>query len=142
MRHRHNRFLLAPAGGQATILRRQVGVLGVRGGMGRLVQGRRAAAWLPLRVLPERRLPALSWLPGATPPRRPDDRAEGKRLMSVPISATMISAVSPCDAGNGVQSVEPLPQKGDSTLESGASKRSIVSSKLSIWHSNSVNTKR
>src|SRR5262249_22945896 len=48
--------------------------------------------WLPLVVLPPRRLPALSWLPGHSPAH--DDRCPdvGNFVMSVPTSATTTSA--------------------------------------------------
>jgi len=42
---------------------------------------------LPLRVLPDLRLPALSWLPGQMPVHEAAWAAVGKRLMSSPSSA-------------------------------------------------------
>src|SRR3954452_3521124 len=47
----------------------------------------------PLRVLPERRLPADWWLPGHCPAHEASCLAEGKMLMSTPISAMIASAV-------------------------------------------------
>src|SRR4051794_41704597 len=46
----------------------------------------------PLRVLPERRLPADWSLPGHCPAQDARCRADGKGVMSVPISARMHSA--------------------------------------------------
>jgi hypothetical protein len=48
---------------------------------------------LPLPVLPEGRLPALSWLPGQILAQEAMWRWLGQRLMSSPISAKMSSAV-------------------------------------------------
>jgi len=51
---------------------------------------------LPLVIRPLRRLPALSLLPGHTPAQEARGLAVGKRVMSVPISATLAAAaVSP-----------------------------------------------
>jgi hypothetical protein len=47
----------------------------------------------PLRMRPERCLPADWWLPGHCPAHDASSLAEGKTLMSTPISATMTSAV-------------------------------------------------
>src|SRR5215212_9403652 len=46
----------------------------------------------PLRVLPERRLPADSWLPGHVPAQDARGLAEGQTLMSPPVSAMITSA--------------------------------------------------
>src|SRR3972149_2642159 len=53
----------------------------------------------PCRVLPERRLPAERSLPGHWPAQLARWRSEGKRLMSVPISAITDSAVRRWTAG-------------------------------------------
>lgn len=66
-------------------------------------------ARLPLRVLPERRLPALSWLPGQRPAQEAKCRCEGKRLMSVPISAKMHALRGLLtDSRDGAQGVQSL----------------------------------
>ena len=48
---------------------------------------------LPCPMVPEKRLPALSLLPGASLAQLTKWAAVGKRLMSAPISASNISAV-------------------------------------------------
>jgi hypothetical protein len=50
------------------------------------------SARFPLRVFPERRFPALSSWPGATPAHAARRAAVPKRLIAGPISATIISA--------------------------------------------------
>src|SRR5258706_1319389 len=49
---------------------------------------------LPLVILPERRLPPLCLLPGQTPAHEARCLAEGKRLISTPISARMAAAAT------------------------------------------------
>src|SRR5690349_19002301 len=47
---------------------------------------------LPLRVLPFKRFPALSWFPGHIPAQEAKCLALGNRVVSVPISANTPSA--------------------------------------------------
>lgn len=49
--------------------------------------------WLPLVILPLYRFPALSLLPGHRPAHEHKCAADGKRLMSMPISARIVSAL-------------------------------------------------
>ena len=86
-----NRALFPPAGGQPAEERRQRGLLGMRGTVGQLHEPGPQRLF-PLRVFPERRCPALASLPGATPAHAARRAAVPKRLISVPISATIISA--------------------------------------------------
>ena len=83
-------FLPAP-GRQPAVLRREVGALRPRRRVGRLDQ-QRPQPGAALARLAARRLPALSWLPGHIPAQDARWPAVGKRLMSVPISATSASA--------------------------------------------------
>src|SRR5215468_308759 len=88
---RDNRALLPSACGQPAEERRQIGLLGMCGTVGQLHQPRPQRT-VPLAGFPERRFPALSSLPGATPAHAASRAAVPKRLRSVPISATIISA--------------------------------------------------
>jgi hypothetical protein len=58
---------------------------------------------LAKRVRPLRRLPALSWLPGQRPAQDAAWPAVGKRVMSQPSSATIVSAVRRATPGDGVE---------------------------------------
>jgi hypothetical protein len=58
---------------------------------------------LPLRLLPLRRLPALSWLAGHSPAQLARCAALGKAVMSDPISATRLQAATPSTPGTVIQ---------------------------------------
>ena len=70
----------------------------------------------PWRVLPERRLPAERSLPGHWPAQEARCRSEGKRLMSVPISASTGLAVRRCMPGI-VQSSSTACREGELRLD-------------------------
>jgi len=67
--------------------------------------------WLPLVVFPDFRFPALMWLTGANPAQEQRWTAEGKRFISVPVSANIYSAVRLSTPGI-VSSRSGLLQKG------------------------------
>ncbi|SRR6266852_2761563 len=73
--------------GDATILRGQIGVLAMSGGVGGLDQEPTGVGIAGCRVLPLKRLPALSWLPGQMPTQEARCLAEGNWLISTPVSA-------------------------------------------------------
>src|SRR5215471_11682906 len=63
---------------------------------------------LPLVVLPERRLPPLCVLSGHTPAHEARCLAEGKRLISTPISARIAAAAICLHAGNAQEQLPRL----------------------------------
>src|SRR3954466_7049148 len=71
----------------------------------------------PLRVLPERRLPADSSLPGHIPAHEARWPEVGNRLMSTPISAIRVSAV--------LRSTPGIVSRSSTSPEKGAITRSI-----------------
>ncbi len=91
VRHSKDGPLLPTADGEALREGRERRVLGPHGSMGELGQDRPEGR-LPLRVLPERCVPALASVPGATPAQAARRGAVSKRDISIPISATITSA--------------------------------------------------
>jgi hypothetical protein len=117
----------------APVAGRQRGMFGMRGRL----------SGLPWRVRPLRCWPARSLVPGASPAQAAQAAAQGKRRLSVPISATRIWAVV-------VDTPGIVSSKATATAASAAaaqarwicaSKRAIVSSRVSIWVSHSASTK-
>ena len=71
---------------------------------------------MPLVVLPLRRFPADSLLPGHIPAQLDKCPALGKRLMSTPISAMMVSAVLSPTPGIVSSNATASPTKGSGLL--------------------------
>ena len=103
----------------------------------------RQAHWLsispsqgsPGRVLPERRLPPVMLVPGASPAQEARWPAVGKRLMSTPISAMIASAARSPTPGM-VQRRERASAKGTPVSLTWVAKRaSIWASRRAIWRS-------
>ena len=87
----------------------------------------------PLRVVPERRLPADWSLPGHCPAQEARCPAVGNTLMSVPISAIIVSAVRCCDAGDRAQQLHRLRERARAGPRSLPRAASICSSRKSRW---------
>ncbi len=86
----------------------------------------------PLRIRVERRLPALSSFRGHRPAQEIRWPAVGKRLMSMPISATITWAPRLADAGDGGQQLDG----GAKGIDAGVDLLSIsamAASRASIW---------
>ncbi len=82
VRDRNESSLLAAVDHNTSEHRCEIGTFGTRGDPGETSQ-----PWLPCLVLPDRRLPALTRLPGHSPAQLARCRAEGNCPMLVPISA-------------------------------------------------------
>jgi hypothetical protein len=86
----------------------------------------------PLRVRPERRLPADSSLPGQSPAQDAKCPAVGNTDMSAPTSAITTSAVRRCTPGT-VQSSSTAEAKGRICSSIASESRLICSSRKSMW---------
>ena len=86
MLDRTNGALFSTAARQTVVLSLKIAVLGVRRGVCHLCQHRIDVA-IGRGVLPLRRLPALSRLPGHWPAHEAKCLWVGNRLMSIPVSA-------------------------------------------------------
>src|SRR3954468_5487351 len=71
----------------------------------------------PLRVRPERCLPAERSLPGHCPAQEARCRAEGNTVMSGPISATITSAVRRWTPGDRAQQLNGRCERVDAGLD-------------------------
>lgn len=124
---RHGRSLRSTTCCEPVVLGAEVGSRPA-GGVCR-VDERATQPGLPLRVRPEARLPADSWLPGHIPAHEARWRADGNRLISDPISASSVSAVR-----------RPIPGIVTSRAIAGsssASRRSIFALTSSMFRSSS-----
>src|SRR3954470_21541701 len=88
----------------------------------------------PLRARPERRLPADSWLPGHSPAQDARCAAVEKRLMSVPISATITHAVRRPIPGM-LPSRSIAAEKGAASVSTWVSRPSMAAVRWSMWSS-------
>src|SRR5215204_736887 len=119
---------------QAPVLGGEVAVAGADGGQRGLFEGD-PSHLQPLRVRPERRLPADWSLPGQRPAQEARCRAVGKTRMSVPISATMTSAVRAATPVIVAASATPAWPVGPSSVAIASVSRWICSSRKSRWAS-------
>src|SRR6516225_8234482 len=94
----------------------------------------------PLRIRVDRRLPALSSFFGHRPAQEIRCPAVGKRLMSRPISARMISALRTLTPGMVKSAI--APRKGSTSASTSRSISSIAASIASICWRCSRNRKR
>ena len=127
---RENRALLAAPRRQPPVLRTEIGAFGARGGVAGLHQGGPQEA-IALAGLARRAFAGAFMVAGATPAQEARWSALGKRVISVPISATIISAVRRATPGIVSSRLHRL-FKGPQIAWICASKRAMVSSRLSI----------
>ena len=108
---------------EALVLGGEVGVLAADRGQGGFFERDPESHLLPLRVRPERRLPADWSLPGQRPAQDARCPAVGKTHMSVPISAIITSAVRVATPVIVLASVTPPAPGGPSSISIAAESR-------------------
>jgi hypothetical protein len=105
-------FLWPRRGRRRAYLRGEVSVLGAGRGEGGLFE-RPVQPLAAVAVRPERRLPADSWLPGHCPAHDASSLAEGKMLMSIPISAMIASGRCAVERRGSCTAAQRPSRKGD-----------------------------